>query len=294
MIVRNVRGLDLSGLTVLTEAATREYAVTPVIAAAAGARVYALASSTLPPSTTVPIGMAEKFIRTEDAEATVNDFATMCGVRERVEVVTEKRQMVVEQADIVTNLRGLRPLDKDLVGMMKFGAIILCMHDRWEYREEDVDLAACKAAKIPVIYTDEGELFNYCGALCVKLLFEAGVEVYRSRIVIVGGECKFADIAATFLDGMGAEVVVSGANWITETHGCDAVVMADLQSVMAAGDGLNVPIIRLAEDGHMPQTLAHLGAKPVIEIHALGFKTAAEFLAGRKIEGRKRSHKSSV
>src|SRR5579884_1842531 len=39
-------GLDLSGLTVLTEAATGAYAVTGVLAAMAGAEVYALAGGT--------------------------------------------------------------------------------------------------------------------------------------------------------------------------------------------------------------------------------------------------------
>ena len=39
-------GLDLSGLTVLTEAASGAYVVTPVLAAMAGADVYALAAGT--------------------------------------------------------------------------------------------------------------------------------------------------------------------------------------------------------------------------------------------------------
>ena len=38
--------LDLSGRVVLTEAATGAYAVTPVLAALAGAQVYALAAAT--------------------------------------------------------------------------------------------------------------------------------------------------------------------------------------------------------------------------------------------------------
>ena len=281
IIIKSIKGLDLSGLTVLTEAATREYAVTPAIAAAAGARVYAFATD-------------------KDAEVTVNTFADMCGVRERVEVITEKRRMVVEQADIITNLGGLRPLDKAMIQMMKPGALILCMHESWEARDEDVDIKACEAAHIPVVYADEGELFNYCGALCVKLLLEAGIEIYRSRIVVVGGICKFGDIAATFLEAMGAEVVMPmGTNWLAETKDCDAVVMANLQDVMATGDGLSVPIIRLVEGGHMPQTLAHLGVKPVVEIHTLGFRAAAEYLIGGKTnvemgktERQKRSHKS--
>ena len=38
--------LDLAGQVVLTEAATGAYAVTPVLAALAGAQVYALAAAT--------------------------------------------------------------------------------------------------------------------------------------------------------------------------------------------------------------------------------------------------------
>ena len=276
LIIRNIKGLDLNGLTVLTEAATREYAVTPIIAAAAGARVYAFARDS-------------EWGKAEDAEVTVNKFADMCGVRGRVEVITEVHQMVLEQADIITNLGGLIIAIRALPSDLKPGAVILCMQEKWETREGDIDLKACKDAKIPVVYTEKGELFNYCGALCVKMLLEAGVEIYRSKIVVVSGGCLFADIAATFLEAMGAEVVVSETNWLAETGDCDAVVVADLRSAVATGTGLGVPVIRLVEDGRMGKTLAHLGVKPVIEIHALGFRTVAEFLAGRKVSGQKRS-----
>src|SRR5262249_23463108 len=104
--------LDLSGAIVFTEAASGPYAVTPVLAALAGAeRVHALTRSS-------PYGTVEAIA--EQTEA----LAQQAGVGGRISVVTEKRSDLIRRADIVTNSGHVRPLDAETIGWMKPTAVV--------------------------------------------------------------------------------------------------------------------------------------------------------------------------
>src|SRR6266849_242211 len=65
--------MDLRGLTVLTEAATNNFVVTPVIAAMAGAKVFAVARDS-------------EYGEAVEARSQTYEFAARCGVRDRIEV----------------------------------------------------------------------------------------------------------------------------------------------------------------------------------------------------------------
>ena len=96
--------LDLGGRVVLTEAATGAYVVTPVLAALAGADVYALASAT-------DFGSAAE-LRKSTAE-----LAAIAGVAARIQFVAEKSPAFVGAADIVTNSGQVRPIDAAMVAL---------------------------------------------------------------------------------------------------------------------------------------------------------------------------------
>jgi len=171
--------LDLAGLTVYTEAANGVYSFTPVIAALAGAaRVHAVTRD----SSWAP---AEQVRRDTTA------LAGYCGVGDRIRITLDRRPGEVGESDIVTNLGWVRPIDATMVGWMKPTAAVPLMFESWEFRERDVDVAACRAKGIPVLGTNERvpeiDMFKYSGPLALRLLADAGLELIGNRIVVIGG-----------------------------------------------------------------------------------------------------------
>jgi hypothetical protein len=169
--------LDFSGLTVLTEAASGTYVVTPLIAAAAGAdRVYALARST-------PYGTVE-----EVTDQTLRQ-ARLMGLESRIRIVTEKSDEIVAAADVITNSGHVRPIDAAMVAQMKPTAVVPLMYEAWEFRAGDVDLDACRARGILVAGTNEChpdvDMFSFLGIMAVQQLLDAGVCPYLSSILLL-------------------------------------------------------------------------------------------------------------
>ena len=302
LIRRQISFLDLklSGLTVLTEAASGAYAVTPIIASLAGAaRVIALTRDS--PHASAKAVMAQ-----------TRALEMLCGVSVPAEIHTEPSPQLFAQADIVTNLGFVRPLNRPAVLAMKPTAVVSLMCEAWEVRAQDVDLDACRFRNIAAAGTNEDfdglDVFAYSGPLCSKMLFDAQVEVHKSRIVVVGSD-KFAVVIAKHLAASGARVEHLtglrdvGAATLNEV---DAVVIADYTRtdtiigpdgdvscaafaawaegavvVQFAGaidvsdllrHGLTVsPGLDLAPK-RMARTLAYLGPAPVIDLHAAGLK----------------------
>lgn len=169
--------LDLSGMVIVTEAATGAYSVTPVIAAMAGAhRVYAMARSS-------------RYGSFQEVVQQTKSLAELAGVKESIKVVNRLTKRVIGQADIVTNSGHLRPLDARKIGWMKASAVIPLMYEDWEFRESDIDLKACREKGVRVVGTNEQhpdiDVFGYLGVLAMKQLTDAGVSVYRSRILLI-------------------------------------------------------------------------------------------------------------
>jgi hypothetical protein len=209
--------LDLSGRTVLTEAASGAYVITPVLAAMAGAEVYALAGPT-------------SYATTDELQASTADLARHCGVFDRIHFVRQKIPEIISAADIVTNSGQVRPITAAVVAEMKPTAVVPLMYESWEYRRSDVDLEACRARGIPVAGTNEShpivDAFSFLGPMAVRLLHDAGVAVYRSRIVLLCDN-PFAPFIARYLRKGGAEVVTARRlTPTTLTRPCDAVLVA--------------------------------------------------------------------
>jgi hypothetical protein len=209
--------LDLAGATVLTEAATGAYAVTPILAALAGAaRVYALTRAT-------PYGSVE------DVTVRTRLLARLARVAGRIEVVTERSPALVAQADILTNSGHVRPIDAELIGWMKPTAVLPLMYEAWELREGEVDLRACRARGIQVAGTNERhphlDVFGFLGLMGVKLLADAGVSAYGGRILLCCDN-PFRPYLEQGLVAAGAEVRAVARLQRAEPGACDAVLIA--------------------------------------------------------------------
>jgi hypothetical protein len=168
--------LDLSEMVVLTEAASGAWVVTPVLAALAGAKqVFALTQSS-------------RYGTIEEIDRVTTDLARMAAVSDRIEIISDKRADIVAQADIITNSGHIRPIDAEMVALMKPTAVIPLMFEAWEFRSSDVDLAACRRLDIPVVGTNERhssvDVFSYLGMMAIKMLLDTGIAVHGSRVLV--------------------------------------------------------------------------------------------------------------
>ncbi|MCM0589163.1 MAG: hypothetical protein HEQ19_08725 [Gloeotrichia echinulata CP02] len=169
--------LQLQKAIILTEAATGAYAVTPVIAAIAGAeKVFALTQSS-------------RYGTIEQVKALTEQLAEIAGVSGQIEFITEKTEDIVAQVDIITNSGHVRPINTEMIGWMKPTAVIGLMYEAWEFRPEDVDLIACRLKGIQVAGVNERhpavDVFSFLGIMAVKLLLDAGIAVYTSNILLL-------------------------------------------------------------------------------------------------------------
>jgi hypothetical protein len=295
--------LDLSGLTLFTEIGTRGFVTTPFIAAMGDAKhVYAITRDSVYGTASSGASFADR-------------FAKFCEMEGRVEVVTVKTPATLGRADIVTNLGFVRPIDAETVDMMKPGVVVAMMCEGWEFRDDDLDLDACARRGVAVVETNEDypglTVFDFCGPLCVKLLLEAEIEVYKSQIVLVSSD-KFGLIIEDCLRRNGAQVRRFARLSDPEVEGflaaADALVIADYGSrgcflgpsgqmtverlrevapgivVIPFAGRVDAAALRRAsiwclphagrEASRMSRTLAHLGVKPVVDLHCAGLKVA--------------------
>lgn len=213
--------LDLSGTTVLTEAATGAYVVTPVLAGLAGAdRVIAVTRST-------------RFGSVDDVIVETTELADLLGVTDRIEIRDERpsREMV-RSADIITNSGHVRPIDAEVASWMRPDAVVPLMFEAWEIDlgRDDVDLAALGAAGVRYAGTNERhpavEVFSYLGPMAVKLLADAAISTYGARLLLLCDN-PFLPYLRDGLERAGAEVVTSEHVDIDLVHDdLDAVIVA--------------------------------------------------------------------
>lgn len=292
--------LDLGGRAVLTEAANGAYVVTPVLAAMAGADVYALAADTAYASAG------------EIRELTV-ELAKLAGVADRIQLVSSKDASYISGADIVTNSGQVRPIDAQMVAHMKPTAVVPLMYESWEFRQSDVDLEACHARGIAVAGTNERhqdvDVFSFLGPMAVKQIQDAGVAVLGSRVLLLCDN-HFGPFIMQELESVGAEVIQAGILTpdLLKPY-CDVVLLAlqpgetavldaadarmlgelapgvvlvqywgDADRPALAGAGVAMWPADPPRAGHMGILPSALGPEPIIRLQAGGLKVG-ELLA---------------
>jgi hypothetical protein len=200
------------------------------------------------------------------------------------------------------------------------------MWETWEFRAEDVDLEACRRRGIPVLGTCEThprlQIFRYVGLVVLKLLLEANIEVFKSKILIIGSG-HFGLETKRVLQSNGAHLVHLDPceNWDPGNRDLkqslkdvDAVVLAEhrAQFTLLGGktglplewfEGSGAVIIHLCgkieeEDltknglckipargvrpGFMAVATDYVGPRPVIDLHAGGLKVGEALVRGMR------------
>lgn len=169
--------LDLTGKVVLTEAATGAYTVTPIIAALAGAKVYAFTKDTKYGSVSEVREQTYKLLK----EFSINESQLV--------IIDELTPEIISKADIITNSGHLRPLNEYKLKYAKPGVVIPLMFEAWEWRDADLDLNFCRTKQIHVGATNERhpgvDVFNYLGDMALKMIFDAGLCAYKNNFVLM-------------------------------------------------------------------------------------------------------------
>lgn len=211
-------GLQLNDLTVLTEAATGAYVVTPVIAAMAGAKkVFALTRHS-------------RYGTIEEVIAQTQKLAEIACLSDKIEFITNKSKNIVAQADIITNSGHLRPIDAEMISWMKPIAVISLMYEAWEFRTGDVDLKACRHKGIKVAGINERhpsvDVFSFLGLMATKLLLDAGIAVYKSNVLLLCDN-HFTEFIENGLISAGANVdTLSNISLADKSKVYDAILVA--------------------------------------------------------------------
>lgn len=316
-------GLDLSGLVVMTEAATGPYLYSSVIVALGGAEhVYAVTRDS-------------RFGRADDVAALTRETARKWGVEDRIEIVRGKTAEAVARTDIFTNSGFVRPLDRETVAAMKETAVIPLMWETWEFRPSDLDLGACREKGILVLGTDERkaplDMYRYVSFLGLRLLFDLGLEGHRSRVILLGGCVALGPTILELFEQAGIETVWFSKtaarskrleefrDWFAEHGGrYDAILVAehhypdallgpggliDYPEIARVNAGLRIGVmagevgaealkasgLRYAPEtilpfGFMSYQPSELGPRPVVELFTGGLKVG-EAMARARLRG---------
>jgi hypothetical protein len=198
--------LNLSGLTVYTEAASGPYLLTPVLASLAGAEfVYAQAGNS-------------RFGIAQDVENNIVRSSQAMGVSTKVKVLSQRSHSALAESDIITNSGFVRPINEDLIKALKTTAVIPLMWETWEFRASDFDLKFCKKKGILVMGTNEHEppcdMTHYIGWLSLKLLFELGFD--GGRVLVLGNASMPAGPIVDYMRRINIDVT-----WISAEHNGD-------------------------------------------------------------------------
>lgn len=290
-------GLDLSGMTVVTEAATGAYAVTAVIAAMAGAaHVHA-------------IGRDSRHGSFDQAAAETLQLALLAGVADRINIARRPSRTALKGCDILTNSGHLRPITRDIVRFLRPGSVIALMFEAWEFREADLDIGSCRARGVRVAAVNERHpdvgVFDFLGPLCEKLLSQGGVPIQGSRIALICDN-PFESFIADGLRRAGAVVRTVTRAEEVPPGGWDTVVVAlnpetneslgssAFSALAAAAPGAMIaqfwgdmdraaarrhgfdricPPVEPSK-GHMAVLLDALGHEPIVRLQCGGLKAA--------------------
>lgn len=171
--------LDLHGKTVLTEAATGNYVCTPILAAMAGAAVYAIAKNS-------------RFGSAHQAHDEVISIAKEFNIENQITIIYSLDEIDLGKIDIVTNTGFVRPINKSMIDKLKSDCVIPLMFEPWEFRADDLDLESAVRKGIKVYGTNESDIrlqtMNYIGFTVLYFLLKEKKSPFSSRVLLIGCE----------------------------------------------------------------------------------------------------------
>jgi len=294
--------LRLQGLRVLTEAGSGVYALTPAIAIAAGAdEVIAVSRDSPYGAADANLAAAGQLAALFDGASRLTALAGRPGPREiaRADIITNLGFVRPIDAGLLAHAKPTAAVP------------LMCEAWEWRDGDVDLATCRQLGIPVLGTNEDAAavRVFDYSGPLAGRLLFEAGFEVWRSSVVVYGPD-RFGPVIARWLERAGSDVHLTADLRSPATRralaDADALLVADYarRTAVVAEDGEIAPadlaavapaisVIQfagaldaasLARHGipvypqppvgpqRMARTLAHLGPRPVVDLHAAGLK----------------------
>ena len=303
--------LDLSNMTVLTEAGSGAFIVTPIIAVMAGAsKVFVIIKDSIYGSKT-------------DIIEYLNNLINLLEIKNNTIEIVDDVFSIADKVNIVTNLGFVRPIKENLISKLPKDSAISLMYETWEVRNSDIDFEACNKYSIPFLGTRETDnrlkIFYYVGLLALKLLFEAEIEVFESNILIVssgqflsnitnllrknyanvfiynplkhGNNNKLNDIlqiadAIVIAEQVCTDILISDTSKHINTDNlsnCKAEIIhisGLLDYDFLDNLNLNIHPEKKVNYGYMTVTTDYVGITPVIKLHSAGLKVGQALIDG--------------
>jgi hypothetical protein len=297
--------LNLENRIVLTEAASGNYVVTPIIAALAGAEVVAFTKDS-------------SFGSTKEIEMNTLKMAESAGVKSNIRITMDWTKIDFASLDIVTNTGFLRPLDGDLIDRLSSGCVIPLMYEPWEYnsRKGEVDLENCVRRGIKVYGTNENDerlrTMEYIGYTVLYLLLEEKLSPFSARVLLVGCH-RFVEPVNRILTKNGyKQEIVTKYDRKPDPGKYHAIVVLEHErplSVIGGDDaflrcrdiGKDTVVIHICGNvqfdnetfrfyprvprpfGYMSYTTDFIDPKAVIDLHTAGLKVAEGMLKANEL-----------
>lgn len=295
--------LDLTEKTVITEFASGPFALTPFIALLAGAKKV------------ICISKDSVYGKVEELKTYYKELSSFFKFYGEV-IFTEDKYLYVHEADIITNLSMLRPIDRKMLSLAKNDVVIGLMFEPWEKRESDIDFNFCKDNQIPVVGINEEhenlKIFEFVGLIICKIAFEQEHHLLDEKVLIVGSG-PFGDNAKKYLSNLGANVCsIENIDKSSKSDDFDLIVICEHhdKSPIISDDSLlskkffnsQIDIIHICGNldyklirelglkkwpekevdvGFMTVTTDYIGIEPVVRLHAGGLKACTDYISKR-------------
>ncbi|MEZ5125923.1 MAG: hypothetical protein R2826_06710 [Thermoleophilia bacterium] len=273
--------LDLHGLSVLTEAGVGLRSLAPVIAALAGAEVYAVGRDTVVEARA-------------DAERETLRLSALALVSDRVHVISTRLHAPLDRIDIVTDSPGVRPIDEAVLRALNENACVVLFHGAKDCRSRDVDVAACRRLRVAIAGVDEEafSLQRYVPVAAIRGLLELGVELVGATVVVAGDGSVCAH-AVRGLARAGVRVLAAWPETSARTALLDAEKIGDhlsdasVSASLTLADGLVLcphdPDVRTVGTAAWIDATALAVQAPHIAVVSLGGEIDRRALAGRAL-----------
>jgi len=172
--------LNLTGLTVLTEAASGSYLYNPLIAILSNA------------SNVITFCKDSKYGKADDIRKNMFIKYKKFNLEKRYKFCKELDKDIIYSADIITNSGHLRPFNKKFISSLKNKSVLPLMWESWEVRDDEIDFNAAKEHGILVLGTNEHsklcDMKPYAFLTSLKLMIDQKISIAEDNILIIGNQ----------------------------------------------------------------------------------------------------------
>ncbi|QOP45839.1 hypothetical protein [Sulfurimonas paralvinellae] len=304
--------LNLTNKIILTEAATGNYVVTPIIIACSGAKkVYAFTK-------------ASKYGSIEEVKRQTYELAKYLDVESKIEIITDLSNVPLKSIDVLTNTGFLRPINKEIIDQLSPNCVIPLMWETWEFRDSDLDLEVCIEKGIKVYGTNEDneklKTKEYIGYMVLNFLLDLKHTPLSSKVLVLGCDYFTVYTEQVLKNNCYYYKIISDYNDKINIDNYDCIVLLEhhKQDLLIGRKGAFIDINTINEHvdvihicgnvdfsnakfnfipkypasfGYMSYTVDYMGKQVVTDLHTAGLKVSEGMMKANKMNLEKKEYK---